>query len=387
VLPERTPGGSLVYEHNKAEHHIHLLGGGDIDYFGFDDESRLGSFNAGAIGIDEAIELHEDEYLMLLGGLRNNAADPLQVFMASNPGPKSHFLYERFQPDRVEKRAKNRHYIHAATTDNFYLPREYVEALSSMPPAFRERYFLGKWGAFEGIIYQEFDPKVHVKERPTKEMVEWFGGVDAGYSCPFVFLVVGRDIDGRFHVFDEVYKKGMSEFQYTQASVDVANAYGAVDLVFCDPSAASVKAALKEANLTAKNAYNDVLSGIAKTQRRFAVVDGSPGLTVSPRCKMLISELSGYRWDKEKDKPVKEDDHACDALRYVVSSLDKRPLDVWEGREQEPRGEEKEEEGEPPRTEVEKQEKRELVLAGRGNAVEPWLSPSNPLVWSGEQDD
>ena len=44
---------------------------------------------------------------------------------------------------------------------------------------------------------------------------------------------------------------------------------------------------------------------------------------IHPRCKHLIDEIQGYAWDPKaqergEDKPVKTNDHACDALRYAL---------------------------------------------------------------------
>ena len=46
-------------------------------------------------------------------------------------------------------------------------------------------------------------------------------------------------------------------------------------------------------------------------------------MLIHPSCKNTIREVSGYVWDEKardhgEDKPVKTDDHACDALRYGV---------------------------------------------------------------------
>ena len=46
-------------------------------------------------------------------------------------------------------------------------------------------------------------------------------------------------------------------------------------------------------------------------------------LMIHPRCKHLIDEIQGYSWDPKaqqrgEDKPVKTNDHACDALRYAL---------------------------------------------------------------------
>ena len=42
-------------------------------------------------------------------------------------------------------------------------------------------------------------------------------------------------------------------------------------------------------------------------------------------CRGLIAELPGYAWDdaaanKGEVKPVKANDHSCDALRYAVAT-------------------------------------------------------------------
>lgn len=52
-----------------------------------------------------------------------------------------------------------------------------------------------------------------------------------------------------------------------------------------------------------------------------AYIPGPPGLLVAPGCPNTIREMLGYRWDeKNPDKPCKENDHTCDALRYLVTT-------------------------------------------------------------------
>jgi hypothetical protein len=42
-------------------------------------------------------------------------------------------------------------------------------------------------------------------------------------------------------------------------------------------------------------------------------------------CKGILKELSLYRWDdkstSEKDRVIKEHDHACDDMRYFVNTV------------------------------------------------------------------
>ena len=90
-----------------------------------------------------------------------------------------------------------------------------------------------------------------------------------------------------------------------------------------DPSAASFIQELRGRGIIVTAANNDVLDGIRKTSSLFARnklmvnVENCPGLT---------DELHSYVWDDKatligEDKPVKEQDHGPDALRYYVNSL------------------------------------------------------------------
>jgi hypothetical protein len=50
-------------------------------------------------------------------------------------------------------------------------------------------------------------------------------------------------------------------------------------------------------------------------------------LAVHRRCRRTIDELIGYRWDPDAvgEYPLKENDHACDALRYALHTPRHRP--------------------------------------------------------------
>ena len=69
-------------------------------------------------------------------------------------------------------------------------------------------------------------------------------------------------------------------------------------------------------------ANNDVLNGI----RRCSTLISKRRLLVNKACTGLLDEFGLYRWDDKAallgvEKPVKENDHAMDALRYFVNSL------------------------------------------------------------------
>ena len=92
-----------------------------------------------------------------------------------------------------------------------------------------------------------------------------------------------------------------------------------------DPSAKGLQEEVRRATrdldyqVVIKNAENDVALGISRVQKAL-VFDI---LSISPDQDNLIRELGLYEYDKKsiekgKEVPIKENDHACDALRYAV---------------------------------------------------------------------
>jgi len=311
VLPEGT------YKHYKTDHIIKMYAtGAEIYYFGFDDPYRIASAGFGSVGIDEAIELDENEYTMLLGRLRNEADPHRQIYMANNPSSQLHFLYKRFYLDKNP----NRELITAPTTENVLLPKDYLDLLNEFTGQKHARYVLGQWCDFEGLIYEDFDPDIHIKHR-TGKWHEVFVGVDEGYANPMAILFIGMDGDGRYHVIAETYKTQLKRQEQKRAlKTHPATTY------YVDPSAAALIGEMREIGLHVVAANNSVFDGIQSVKSRLVIQgDGLPRLTIEPTCVNLIRELQSYQWKPKKigssdvkDEPVKEFDHAVDALRYAI---------------------------------------------------------------------
>ena len=65
-----------------------------------------------------------------------------------------------------------------------------------------------------------------------------------------------------------------------------------------------------------------MLDGITKVQDYLKIQgDGKPRLTVDPSCVNTINEFESYVWKENKDEPVKDNDHAMDALRYLAGNV------------------------------------------------------------------
>jgi hypothetical protein len=340
VLP---PG---TYTHNRAEKVIRIHGGGEIIYFALVNDGksgvqqRAGSYSGTGVNIDEATELDEGDYRMLLYRASIDIKGLVkQVNMACNPGTPSHFLAERFAPpgSGFSRPMAGCRCIPTKTTDNTFLSPDYIANQNREPGTlWYRRFILGLWCGAEGLVYDKWDRKLHVCERPLSEFRSFVVGVDDGFTNPFVALLIGVDGDGRAHVFSEAYQPGLDVGSRCRAVSKWEGTSTPVDAVLIDPSAPDVISAMQQAGLPAIAANNDVLPGInAVTTRLLTSGDGRPRLTVDPSCENLIREFETYQWKagKAKDEPVKKHDHAMDALRYSIMHIDGGPVmfAAWAG--------------------------------------------------------
>lgn len=97
--------------------------------------------------------------------------------------------------------------------------------------------------------------------------------------------------------------------------------------VVVDPSAASFIVELRQAGFAVQAADNDVLDGIRQTAKQLQ----TGGLIFSSSCLHTLDEFQAYIWDEKaalhgEDKPVKENDHCMDAVRYFVRTIIGRGL-------------------------------------------------------------
>ena len=87
-----------------------------------------------------------------------------------------------------------------------------------------------------------------------------------------------------------------------------------------DPSAASfIEVIRRHKRFLVRKANNEVLPGILTTARYLQ--DGP--IRIHRSCRDAIREFGLYRWDEKatEDRPVKENDHAMDDIRYFVMTI------------------------------------------------------------------
>src|SRR5438132_2380993 len=146
------PSG-IHFRQNRSERWFELDNGSRIWFFGLDADpatgvpSKVGSFDADFIYVDEAVELDEGDWVMLEGRLRHDAAGWRQIGAATNPADPGHWLKRRFQEEG------DRLYLHASTYDNRLVPQDYKDRIARLTGIYGARYAEGQWVAVEGALF------------------------------------------------------------------------------------------------------------------------------------------------------------------------------------------------------------------------------------------
>lgn len=218
--------------------------------------------------------------------------------------------------------------VHCKTLDNPHIPGDEVEqARKQLPPKYFKRDYEASLDAFQGQVYDDFDRHTHLipsgSPPPAFERVE--AGADFGFTNPATLIVGGITHDGDILVLDEIYQSGLLPAEFIERIQEKARAWN-IRTIHADPEDPSYINQINAAGITTLPAHNDVLAGIRQVASLLHAKDasGNPKLRISNRCKNLLSEIATYRWKEDRegrsvDRPApNQDDHACDALRYLI---------------------------------------------------------------------
>ena len=218
--------------------------------------------------------------------------------------------------------------------DNPYLSRKEIAKLSaSMDEATLQSRRYGRFAAREGLVYPEFDERIHVIE-PFSVPVEWQMkiSIDPGLKNPLSAHWYAVDWDGNIYVVAEHYAAGKDIDFHVRAILAMSekigwkrDARGRVEALIDSAAGQRTLAASKSvAELFSERGImvdphvdKDVFSGIERVKGYLGRGNGLPDLYIFSNCVNMIREFKSYFWGSG-DSPVKRDDHAMDELRYFV---------------------------------------------------------------------
>lgn len=339
-------------------------------------------------------EIQYKDFLDLLGRLRGDttyrppvgtedetmpSSGPRWLMLTANPS-RGWFFHEVVKPfqdfQRTGKRTEKLlvdprtsepivDLVEGSTYENRRnLKEDYLTGLeAAYKGQMRDRYLLGKWEAFEGLVHSEFNTTRHIITREEAiSHLKWckekrnvrlrvYEGYDFGNVAPSCYLLGAVDDKCRVIILDGFYR---AEYHYDQQPDEIAAIrwrYNGLlefsERINADPAIfrRSVVAGkhthgdtlaklFTTLGVLMRPATNDVLPGIAKVNSYLnghplvphLITGEKPGplLYFVDDLQFIQDEISGYYWKKNAqgdyiDEPMNRKDHAMNTLKYLIS--------------------------------------------------------------------
>lgn len=320
-ITEKLTEGVLIISSKaplKSTNSFYLFGGGDES-----SREKIQGITLAGVLFDEAALLAES---FVNQAVARCSLKGSKFWFNCNPeGPNHWFKKNWIDSD------KNLLYLHFTMDDNLSLSQEVKNRYKRMySGVFYNRFILGHWVAADGVIYDMFGDD-NVAECAHLPFEKFYASVDYGTQNPCVFLLWGLH-RGKWYAIKEYYYSGRdTKVQKTDSAYgdDLTAFLGDINpvAIIVDPSAASFIAEIRSRGYRVKKAKNDVVDGI----RLVGAMLSKKEIFFSPDLSNTLNEFSVYVWDSHaidrgEDKPLKENDHTMDAIRYFCSTVVCKPI-------------------------------------------------------------
>ena len=330
--------------------------GATITIGGIDKASRIMSSEYDIAYVQEAIELDEDDWEAISTRLRNGVSSFQQLMADTNPGPPGHWLNQR-SIRGLTTMIPCRHEDNPRLWDGNHWTAEgisYITRLENLTGVRYQRLRKGLWAAAEGLVYEGFDPPIHLRKPLLMPPPEWtrYLAVDFGYRNPFTCQWWTENPDGQLIMYRELYGTGKLVEDWAREILaaikrgDGQHSDRPPHTIICDHDAEDRATLERHLDMGTTAAHKSVSDGIQAVQARLKPgKNGKPGLAIcrnalvapdpaladahKPLC--LQDEVVAYIWDPAvaraagetaREVPLKQDDHGCDAARYMVAHID-----------------------------------------------------------------
>lgn len=333
---------------------VYIPTGQKICFRGLDDPLKVTSItvNVGCLcwlWLEEAYEISkESDFDVIDESIRGQVSGGLfkQITLTFNPWNEHHWIKKRFfdinanesivlefekgtikrfldeSGEKVDTIAMTTNYL-----CNEWLDKSDLATFNRMKKQNPRRYRvagLGEWGIVEGLVFENWKEEAFDLDKVKKvKGIKSAFGLDYGYTNDPTALFCGLiDLkDKVIYVFDEFYKKGMSNEAIAE---EIKKTGYRKEIICADSSEPKSNDRLRELGISnikpARKGKDSVRSGIDFIQD-FIII-------IHPKCVNFLMEISNYTWDEDKfgkklNKPVGDYNHLMDALRYAMEDYSK----------------------------------------------------------------
>lgn len=326
IVKDRRSDNLLIVYRGDVVNYFYMFGGNDES-----SQDLIQGITLAGVYFDEVALMPESFVNQATGRCSVEGA---KFWFNCNPSHRLHW----FKQNWINKYQKKKLlYLHFTMDDNLTLsPAKKAMYHAMYVGVFFRRYIEGLWVAAEGLIYDMWNDDENtfllddIKDKKFASHRRYIA-IDYGTTNPMVFLDA-RDDGKTYWLVNEYYynsrKVGDDKNWKQKTDVEYADDFEAFVekdhsvTVIVDPSALSFRLELRNRGYRVMAADNEVLDGIRMTgsfiQRRRVKVE-------KENCPNTLKERESYVWDEKAqmrgiEQPVKENDHAMDALRYLIKT-------------------------------------------------------------------
>lgn len=326
---------AFIIRKGDVENYVYIFGGKDER-----SQDLVQGFTAAGFFFDEVALMPES---FVNQAVARCSVDGAKMWFNCNPDGPFHWFKVGWI-DKLEE--KNALHIHFNIEDNPSLSPKVIARYKRMfAGIFYDRFINGLWVLAEGVIYSMFRKEMVIDSLPpgVKITQQWIG-VDYGQANATVFLLIGLGSDNKIYIMKEYYHSGRANpiqksprgyskdyFKFKQAcgtdGYPVNHKY-----TYIDPSAKGfIRQLHEDGERKIRNANNTVrmrgtsVDELAGIELVSSLIEADM-IRVLSECTYTVGEFSSYRWDPKaqeergEDKPIKQNDHCMDALRYVCNA-------------------------------------------------------------------
>lgn len=350
----------LIASHHLGDRKITFVNGSYFIYRGVGDKDELEKvkgIDLGWLAVDEPSEIELTTYLMLIAQfnwrLPDGSRPAYMAMLACNPEPG--WVKQRFI-DLIDlgKLPESREFIPSLAKDNPGLPPDYIDWLrANFPAEWVDKYVDGSWEISEGMVFKEFDKRIHVLDQlPPMVTLRHYGAMDHGAGGVTSLIEIGIDANHNRFVTREYYEKEKLVSQHAGAMIARLSEYRTnnwtYEYTLSDPAMAqraqvegkgliAMRDLYAEYGLTTIPAWNLIANGLERLKEALHVQPthihptlghmGAPHLYIASTCRHTIDEFQSYKLEVLESGTIryKGPDHALDPIRYIEVSRPRIP--------------------------------------------------------------
>lgn len=276
---------------------------------GLDQPGRYYGSDWDIVCLEEAVQFRWKDVEPFLGSLRNNKLGFHALVYVTNPDAPSNYVNRRAEAGLAKRfvcRLRDNPSLYDFEKRD-WLPkgRTFNQTLDRYSGVERARHRDGLWQGAEGMVWENYDPEIHLIDAPVDSeaykqlgLKDYIGSLDWGFTAPGSLSVWGRDGDKRAVRVAQVYRTKQTAEWWAERISDLDDEFALLRVV-ADPSRNDLI-----------NLVNDWLVKMGKPR----LVEAADN-TKASSLKGDLAGLDLVRWGFERDET------GTPRLRFLTNAL------------------------------------------------------------------